>query len=124
MNFRAQLVAVAVGSIALIGAGCGTASTTNTTSQSSTNTTGRVAGYALTDVAKHASASDCWVVVSGSVYDVTDFIPRHPGGSDKIVPLCGMDATTAFTTREGMGPHPSRATTTLNEYFVGGLLGD
>ena len=53
--------------------------------------------YSLADVKLHNTASDCWLAVNGSVYDATSFIPRHPGGSDRIIPLCGTDATTSFT---------------------------
>jgi len=38
-------------------------------------------GYTLAQVAQHASPADCWVVVHGQVYDVSAFVPRHPGGA-------------------------------------------
>lgn len=44
-------------------------------------------------VAKHTSADDCWVVLYGNVYDVTEFLPSHPGGSNIILKLAGKDAT-------------------------------
>ncbi|MFM1965329.1 MAG: hypothetical protein RL134_1054 [Actinomycetota bacterium] len=49
------------------------------------------------EVARHATASDCWVIVGRNVYDVTSYIPRHPGGQGQITPLCGGQATAAFT---------------------------
>lgn len=52
--------------------------------------------YTLAEVGQHNSASDCWLVISGSVYNVTDFIPNHPGG-EEIVKGCGKDATSLFT---------------------------
>lgn len=36
------------------------------------------------EVAKHASAEDCWVVVNGKVYDLTAFAPNHPGGAQSM----------------------------------------
>ena len=36
--------------------------------------------YALSDVARHSSSDDCWVIVDGGVYDVTAFLGDHPGG--------------------------------------------
>ena len=57
--------------------------------------------YTLAQVKAHASESDCWIAVSGSVYDVTSFIPRHPGGPQRIIKLCGTDATAAFTGQHG-----------------------
>ena len=29
----------------------------------------------------------CWVVIHGNVYDVTDFLEEHPGGSEMITDL-------------------------------------
>lgn len=48
------------------------------------------------EVAKHNSASDCWVIVHGRAYDVTDFLPEHPGGSKIILKYAGKDATDEF----------------------------
>lgn len=48
------------------------------------------------EVAKHASAKDCWVIVHGRAYDVTDFLPEHPGGQKIILKYAGKDATKEF----------------------------
>lgn len=50
----------------------------------------------LTEVAQHATADDCWSVVNGNVYDLTQWINEHPGGSGPIESMCGVDASTAF----------------------------
>jgi len=71
------------------------------------------------DVAKHAIESDCWVIVNSNVYNVTDYIPNHPAGPQAIIPLCGADATEAFNTRNGKGPHPAKALETLQSMLVG-----
>ncbi|KAL4079165.1 glyoxylate dehydrogenase [Scleroderma citrinum] len=47
-------------------------------------------------VAEHASAKSCWIIVHGKVYDVTDFLPEHPGGSKIILKYAGKDATEAY----------------------------
>ncbi|KAH7909365.1 glyoxylate dehydrogenase [Hygrophoropsis aurantiaca] len=47
-------------------------------------------------VAEHASASSCWIIVHGKVYDVTEFLPEHPGGSRIILKYAGKDATEAY----------------------------
>ena len=36
------------------------------------------------EVAKHNKPDDCWVVINGYVYDLTRFLPNHPGGQDVI----------------------------------------
>jgi len=69
-------------------------------------------------VAEHASLEDCWSVVSGSVYDLTEWIAQHPGGSQRIVTMCGLDATTAF---EGQHANQNSATTTLERYLIGAI---
>ncbi|KAI9774842.1 MAG: hypothetical protein M1840_000058 [Geoglossum simile] len=47
----------------------------------------------MVEVARHNAPDSCWVVLYGNVYDVTDFLPRHPGGSKAILRLAGRDAT-------------------------------
>ncbi|KAG7117952.1 Cytochrome b2 like protein [Verticillium longisporum] len=37
------------------------------------------------EVARHDSADSCWVIVYGKVYDVTEFVPDHPGGQQSIL---------------------------------------
>ncbi|CAE8592296.1 unnamed protein product [Polarella glacialis] len=48
------------------------------------------------EVAKHASKTDCWVVVGEEVLDVTEFMEDHPGGSKAIMMFAGRDATEEF----------------------------
>ena len=45
--------------------------------------------YSLDEVNKHRSNKDCWLVVHGKVYDVTDFLEEHPGGYDIILQVTG-----------------------------------
>mmetsp|Transcript_8360 Transcript_8360/g.12544 ORF Transcript_8360/g.12544 Transcript_8360/m.12544 type:complete len:483 (+) Transcript_8360:396-1844(+) len=52
----------------------------------------------LAEVAKHNSKKDCWVVVHGKVYDLTNFAPEHPGGSHIIYTFAGKDGTRIFDT--------------------------
>lgn len=48
------------------------------------------------DVSAHNSKNDCWVIIHDQVYDVTSFLPEHPGGSAIIMKYAGKDATKAF----------------------------
>lgn len=56
------------------------------------------ASYTLTKelVAQHNTASDCWVTAGNTVYNVTNYIYQHPGGSSRIIPYCGSDIQAAF----------------------------
>ena len=58
-------------------------------------------GYSMSDVAKHDSINSCWSSINGSVYDLTSWISRHPGGPDPIITLCGADGSAAFNMQHG-----------------------
>ncbi|KAI8140846.1 FMN-dependent dehydrogenase-domain-containing protein [Fennellomyces sp. T-0311] len=48
------------------------------------------------EVAKHKTKDDVWVILHGKVYDLTKFLPEHPGGQKIILKYAGQDATSAF----------------------------
>lgn len=48
------------------------------------------------EVATHCTESDCWVVLEGRVFDVTEFLDYHPGSRGLILGFAGRDATVAF----------------------------
>jgi len=78
--------------------------------------------YSLADVAKHNSVDDCWLVIKGTVYDVTTYIPKHPGGQE-ILRGCGRDATELFATegKPNGRPHPAKAEELLPSLEIGKL---
>ena len=41
--------------------------------------------YTWKEVNRHNTPESCWIVVKGHVYDVTDYLLRHPGGMDRIL---------------------------------------
>ncbi|MCJ1441443.1 MAG: Cytochrome b2, mitochondrial precursor [Stictis urceolatum] len=48
------------------------------------------------EVAKHNNKDDCWVIIHGRAYDVTEFMPEHPGGPKIILKFAGKDATETY----------------------------
>lgn len=82
--------------------------TTTTTDTTATDTTTKPATtsdtYTMADVATHSVASNCWSVVNGSVYDLTTWVTRHPGGSGAIINMCGKDGSNAFNRQHGSFP--------------------
>eukprot|EP01119_Soliformovum_irregulare_P001521 TRINITY_DN11221_c0_g1_i1.p1 TRINITY_DN11221_c0_g1~~TRINITY_DN11221_c0_g1_i1.p1 ORF type:complete len:458 (+),score=100.47 TRINITY_DN11221_c0_g1_i1:78-1451(+) len=66
------------------------------------------------ELAKHNVGDDCWMAVRGKVYNVTDWVPKHPGGYDTIVLNGGRDGTQLFEAY-----HPIKTSLLLQKYYVG-----
>jgi len=77
--------------------------------------------YALSDIALHAALDDCWIAVEGQVYDITDYIPRHPAPDDVLQAWCGRDATEGMRTKGKNRDHSARAWRMLERYRIGSL---
>lgn len=52
--------------------------------------------YTWEEVQQHNKKDDRWLVVEGQVYNITNWVYRHPGGSRVIGHYSGQDATDAF----------------------------
>ena len=44
----------------------------------------------------HNRSNDAWTVVGGRVYDLTNFVNKHPGGYTAIMRAVGRDGTSVF----------------------------
>ncbi|HBA61470.1 MAG TPA: cytochrome B5 [Elusimicrobia bacterium] len=77
-------------------------------------------GYTLEEVAKHASETDCWMIINGKTYDVSGFVAKHPGGR-MILNGCGKDATELFMKRPDgpKTPHPFWAKLKARSFNIG-----
>jgi L-lactate dehydrogenase (cytochrome) len=51
----------------------------------------------FSQVQERNSRDNLWVVIHGSVYDLTAFVNEHPGGSKVILQVAGKDATKEFS---------------------------
>ncbi|KAL3440671.1 FMN-dependent dehydrogenase-domain-containing protein [Aspergillus insuetus] len=78
------------------------------------STSGPLISYS--ELQKHATPEDCWIVVHAKIYDVTAFLDEHPGGSAIILKYAGNDASKAYDEVHA----PSMISKTLaNEQFKG-----
>jgi cytochrome b involved in lipid metabolism len=50
----------------------------------------------LKQVKAKNTATNCWSIVNGKVYNLTDWVSKHPGGSSRIIGMCGKDASRTF----------------------------
>jgi hypothetical protein len=75
-------------------------------------------GYTMAQVRANNTAANCWAVINDSVYDLTNWIKSHPGGSGAIVGLCGTDGSSSFSVKHG---NQSRPAAQLNSYRLGPL---
>jgi len=50
----------------------------------------------VNELKKHNKLTDAWIVIDNKVYDVTNYIDKHPGGKNSILRHAGTDATKAF----------------------------
>ena len=74
--------------------------------------------YTLAEVAEHKDAASCLTAIRGTVYDVTAWISKHPGGDMNILKLCGIDGTALFEGKHGGQEKPENA---LKGFEVGTL---
>jgi cytochrome b involved in lipid metabolism len=52
----------------------------------------RSAAINLSEVESHAAKDDCWLSIEGKVFDVTSWMPKHPGGAAILFRQCGKVA--------------------------------
>ncbi|KAI4980826.1 cytochrome b5-like [Hordeum vulgare subsp. vulgare] len=71
--------------------------------------------YSFQEVRKHSERQDCWLIISGKVYDVTPYMEEHPGGDEVLLACTGKDATADF---DDIG-HSDAAKELMRQYCVG-----
>lgn len=82
----------------------------------------------MAEIVRHNKSSDCWMLISGNVYDITSFFGSHPGGNSVMAKTCGTDATAAYLTKDPNAKntsngqdHSSQARNMLKDYYLGTL---
>lgn len=76
-------------------------------------------GITLAQVAEHNSRTSCWSVINGNVYDLTSWIPNHPGGEKPILSSCGVDGSARYNQKHGGQAKPA---TILGGFKLGVLV--
>jgi len=73
--------------------------------------------YTLDEVKKHNTESDAWTVINDKVLNITEWVPKHPGG--KIIRNgFGINATEMFKFHN----HSTQAKEKLNDFQIGILI--
>ena len=71
----------------------------------------------LDEVKKHNKKNDAWTIIDNKVYNISSWIPKHPGG-DIIMQALGKDATQLF--KDNNHPYYVKKTI-LPKYYIGNL---
>ncbi|KAF4629810.1 hypothetical protein G7Y89_g8334 [Cudoniella acicularis] len=80
---------------------------------------GEVKEIPMSEVLKHKTKEDLWIIVHHNVYDVSKYLEDHPGGADSLLEVAGQNATVSF---EDVG-HSSDARETMEHFLIGRLEG-
>lgn len=73
-----------------------------------------VKSYTMTEVSAANTESNCLTVINGTVYNLTAFINKHPGGDRNILRICGKDGTSAFSGQHGGESKPENMLATFD----------
>lgn len=57
-----------------------------------------LASYTLEEVAQHNGTvhPEIWIVLDKNIYNVTEFVAKHPGGTEAILNQAGTDITEKY----------------------------
>lgn len=84
----------------------------------------KLPSISLNELRRHNVPDDCWIAIKGRVYNVTSYVPQHPGG-DFLMQAAGLDGTHVFITT-----HPAAVLSVLespsfsDRYCIGTLEPD
>ena len=75
--------------------------------------------YSIIDIQKHNNPSDCWTAINDKVYNLTEWINKHPGGAKEIISLCGIDGSLGYNAQHGGKRKPANE---LANFLIGDLV--
>lgn len=72
--------------------------------------------FTIEEVQKHNTLTDCYIILDKKVYNITDFISKHPGGTLVLLKYAGKDITKIYKQIHGKD---SDYTKYLKNYYLG-----
>ncbi len=96
-----------------------TPKTTTTVTNTTTTTTSAQKTFTLAEVSAHSTKSSCYTTMNGKVYDITSYIPRHPGGEKEIMQICGKNGSSLFKDQHSGQSKPNNI---LKSFEIGVLI--
>lgn len=75
--------------------------------------------FSLKDVAEHGTKEAPWIIIHDKVYNVAEFLDKHPGGEAVLLTMAGKDATEAFERQK----HSEKARKWMKDFEIGSLGG-
>jgi len=73
--------------------------------------------FTAEEVSKHNTENDCWIILNGKVYDITQFFGSHPGGKRSLLNFAGKDASSNIQF------HSSLMMKQAANFYIGNLEG-
>ncbi|EGG15010.1 hypothetical protein DFA_09830 [Cavenderia fasciculata] len=49
--------------------------------------------FSLEEISRHNTRESCWMIIQNKVYDITEYIDRHPGGKNALLRFAGKDGS-------------------------------
>jgi cytochrome b involved in lipid metabolism len=73
--------------------------------------------YTKEEVLVHNNENDCWIIINNKVYNITNYLPLHPGGKKILLQCAGKDTTEYFKDIR----HSKKAYQLLENYYIGNI---
>ncbi|MFA4840300.1 MAG: cytochrome b5 domain-containing protein [Agrococcus sp.] len=98
-----------------------TASSSPAATGAASDVTDGASGISIAEVAQHDDSASCWAAIEGTVYDLTPWVTQHPGGPDRILGICGTDASDEFGAQHTGQAEPAEPAEQLSQFAIGEL---
>ena len=74
--------------------------------------------YTLKEVSQHNTLNDSWIIYNKNVYNITEYLNKHPVGSSLILDFSAEDITNKFEFNQ----HSNNAYNILDKYKIGIIM--